>query len=221
MASITRATLRETIRFLGDFQNVRKFSDASLNTEIQRGFEKFWFLVDSVHKGWWDKEDTVTTVANQAYIALPSDCWRVHGVDVQQSASGDYITLRKVSPSQRNRYGNSTGMPIMYWPSSRGIEMRPVPDAAYTLRAVYTPTAPTLDDVTVREWYTGWEEYVIAYVKLELLRREKMPLGDVERELGAAEAAVRMSADDQNDQEPEYLNLREVDTLDIFDDGLY
>ncbi len=80
MAAINRATIRETIRFLGDFKNVRKFPDTDLNTEIQRKFDRFWAIVDEANEGWWDTEGNVNTVTGQAYIALPTDAKAVKGV---------------------------------------------------------------------------------------------------------------------------------------------
>ncbi len=217
MASVSRATIRETIRFLGDFKNVRRFANADLNTEIQRKFDRVWAIVDEANEGWWDTEGTVTTVASTAYRALPTTAKTVKGVDILDG--GEYKELAQVGLSARNRYGTSTGRPVAYRLSSRGLELYPTPNAVYTLRVTFTPKPDTLDESTEREWYEAWEEYIIAGVIVELKTREGMPLGDFLTRFDAAEKALRASTSRRRQQEPEYLVLREHGS-DPYDDGI-
>ena len=218
MAAISRATLRSTIRSRGDYTNVRRFPTDYLHNEIQNAFDDFWRIVNEAHQGWWDTEGAMVTVANQAYAALPSDAKVIKAID--RLDGGEYIEMPQVSLGERNRYGSSTGKPLAYRLSARGAEVYPTPDAVYTLRAIYTPKPSTLDENTAREWYDGWENYVIEKVLLELDSREKLPLTDRLTKLAAAEKALRASTNERRQQEPEYLRLREYDTLDIYDDGI-
>jgi len=219
MASIDRETLRGSIRFLGDFQNVRRFPDADLNREIQRKFDRFWSIVDDANEGWWDTEGTVTTVSGQAYIALPTDAKTVKAVDRLDGT--EHREMAQVGINARNRYGSTQGEPVAYRLSARGLELLPTPNAAYTLRVIYTPKPATLDENTAREWYEGWEEFIINAVIVELKAREGMPLGDFVGKLDMAEKALRASASKRKQQEPEYLVLRERDDIDPFNDGVY
>ena len=217
MTAISRATLRDTIRSRGDYTNVRRFPNSYLNTEIQTAFGHFHRIVNEAHEGWWDTEGTVTTVASQAYIALPTDAKVLKAVD--RLDGGEYEPLSQVGYSERNKY-NSTGKPLAYRTSSRGLELYPTPNAAYTLRVHYTPRAPTLDEDTEREWYDGWEDYVIEKVLLELDDREGKPLADRMRKLEAAEKALRASSSERRQAEPEYLHLREYIDTDPYGDGV-
>jgi hypothetical protein len=220
MASLDRATIRGTIRFLGDFQNVRKFPDADLNREIQRKFDRFWAIVDECNEGWWDTEGTVTTVGGQAYIALPADAKTVKGVDRLDGT--EYRPLAQVGISARNRYGSTRNDPVAYRLSARGLELLPTPNAAYTLRVIYTPKPATLDESTPREWYEGWEDFIINGVIFELKEREGMPgAGTFRAKMSDAEATLRASASRRRQAEPEYLVLREYDDLDPYSDGVY
>lgn len=207
MSAINRATLRATIRLRGDYTNVRRFPDTYLNTEIQTAFGKFYQLVADTHEGWWDIQGPLSTVAAQAYVAMPTDCWRAQALDILH---GDrYCEMPQIGLGDRNRYGASTARPVAYRTSSRGFELYPTPDAVYTLRINYTPKAPDLDESTTQEWYNGWEDFVIEAVLLELATREGMPLGDRVAKLKMAADIVTSGASERRSQEPEYLHLRE------------
>lgn len=217
MSAITLATLRDTVRFRGDYQNVRKFSDANLNIEIQQSFGEFYELVADTNEGFWDTSATVATTANTTYVALPTDAWRVQGVD--RLDGGDYVELQQVSVSERNRFGSSaTGEPSIYRLTARGIELLPTPDAIYTLRVLYTPLAPALTESQPREWYNGWEDYVVTATLLRLDQREQRPLADRLAILERAKQRIISGASKRKQQEPEYLNLRESTAFDMWDE---
>lgn len=218
MAAITRAKLRETIRTRGDYTNVRRFSNDYLNDEIQTAFGHFWRIVDEAHQGWWDTEDTVSTVSGTAYVALPTDAKVVKAVD--RLDGGEYVPLMQVGINDRNRFGAGTGKPVAYRLSARGVELYKTPGAVYTLRVMFSPKAPALTESGSREWYDGWEDFVIEKVLFELDSREGKPLNDRIVKLKAAEDALRASSSERRQQEPEYLALRELADTDPFIDGL-
>jgi len=218
MSAITRATLRQTIRTRGDYTNTRKFTNDYLNTEIQTAFGHFWRIVDEAHQGWWDTEGTVTTTAGTAYVALPSTAKIVKAID---RLDGDqYQPLPQVGINDRNRFGTGNGKPVAHRLSARGIELYKTPDAVYTLRLIFTPKPPTLLETLAREWYDGWEDYVIEKVLFELDSREGKPLNDRLVKLEAAEKALRAASSQRRQQEPEYLALRELGDLDPYIDGI-
>lgn len=210
MAAIDLATIRGRVRFLGDYQNVQKFPNADVDKEIQTAFGAFYELVDDAHEGWWDVATTGVTVSNQEYVALPADAWRVRGIDILDG--GDYRELAQVGISDRNRFGSATDMPDAYRLAARGAELYPTPNTAYTLRFTYAPKAPTLQEAQPREWYNGWEEYVIEATLLALDKREKRPLNDRLTALDIIAKRVKSGVAQRRSQEPEYIPLREGGT---------
>lgn len=218
MAALSRAKIRATIRTRGDYTNTRRFPNDYLNTEIQTAFGHFWRIVDEAHQGWWDTEDTVTTVANQAYVALPATAKVVKGID--RLDGGEYEPLAQVNLDARNRWGSGTGKPLAYRLSARGAELHKTPDQAYTLRVLFTPKPPMLTEDGEREWFDGWEDYIIEKVLFELDSRERLPMGDRITKLDNAEKALRASTNQRRQQEPEYLTLREYNDLDPYGDGI-
>ncbi len=218
MAELTLKTLRDTLRFRGDYQNIRKFPDAAVNVEIQCAFGDLWQLVADTHEGWWDTDGTVTTTIGVNYVALPKTAWRVLAVDL---LDGDaYVEIPQVGVDQRNRFGTGTGRPLAHRLTSRGIELMPPPDSAYTLRVTFTPMAPSLAESQPREWYNGWEDYVIEGALLALDKREGKPLSDRLASLEVTAKKITAGATERRSQEPEYIPLREFGDYDPFRDGL-
>lgn len=209
MSAIARSTLRDTIRKTGGYENVRKFTDAFLNTKIQSAFGKFWQLVAKHHKGYWDTDTTISTTAGTAFKALPTDCWTIRAIDMLDNGGKVARSLSAIGLDSRNKFGEDNGEPCAYRRTSRGIDIYPTPNAVYSLKVYYTPLAPTLDESTTREWYNGWEDYVIECVLLELDKREGRPIGERLAEIERIEKQVETGVEISNAQEPEYLVLRE------------
>ena len=219
MAAITLATLRDTVRFRGDYSNVRKFADADVNREIQSAFAEFYELVAETYEGYWDTSENVTTTASTAYVALPATAWRTQAVDRLEGS--EYVEMFQVGLSERNKFGSDTGKPLAYWLSARGINLLPTPDAVYTLRVSFTPIAPALAESQPREWFNSWENYVVNATLLRLDQREQRPLQERLAVLGLEKERIIAGASRRRAQEPEYLRLREFDDFDPFKDGLY
>lgn len=217
MATKTLAEIETIVRFRGDYQNKQKFSEAAVQAEIQSAFGKFYELVDDESEGWWDTDGTVTTVAAQAYIALPADCWRVKAVYMLRD--GQLTRLQKLSSGKRDRFSTDTGEPTAYRLTARGVDLYPTPDTAYTLSLTYAPIAPTLSGA--REWYNGWEDFVIAETLLALDTRERKPLGDRVKSRDDAAARIVAAASKRDSNGPEILNLHEGGCGDLWDDQVY
>lgn len=226
MTAFNRAELRTMVRDSGDYQNVRRFSNDFLNTILQRGFGRFWEMIAKTHQGWWDTEGTVPTVANQAYVSLASitvpggteKVWRVQGIDLLDGS--EYTPLSQIGINDRHRYGSGTGRPSAYRTSARGADLYQTPDAVYTLRVLFTPTTPALSDSESREWFNGWEEFMIEWAKYEIAKRERMPLKGYLDAVTDCFNRITSGAGERRQQEPEYLKLYELDTLDICEDGI-
>lgn len=201
--------LEHQVRFRGDYKNVRQFPTVDVKREIQLAFGSFYQIVADTHQGWWDTQAEFPCVAQQAFIAPPKalGVWRVQGLDILEGTEWREVT--QVPTSYRNTFTNTYDQPTGYRTSARGLELYPPPNSAYQLRLLYTPKAPELKDSEPREWFNGWEDYVIEKALWALDKRERKPLGDREKALAEAEAVLRSGAGQRRQQEPEYLNLRE------------
>jgi hypothetical protein len=208
MAAISLATLRLRVQQLGNYENSARFTTAFLNDQINAALVELYELMSSTHEGYFDTTATVTTIAATDAVSLPSNFWRLRGVDMLQS-TGLYSELRQVAIGERNRYAAS-GCPSGYRTAAGGtrgqLVLYPTPDAVYTLRLVYEPTCPLLvaDGDTVED-YNGLADYVVTGALLRCDRREQRPLAEREAELERIKRRVVSSATERRAAEPEHL----------------
>lgn len=203
--TVTLDGLISEVRTRGDYLSSLTFTDAWITKEIQAAWAELYELIAETHEGWWDKKTTLTTVAQQDYIGLPSDCWRVQGVDILDS--GQYRAMRQIGLTERNRYTQTPDQPYTFRLSVRGLELYPIPDGVYTLRLQYTPVVTTMDNSGIQLY--GWEEYIIVGALLRLDQREERPLGERLTELERQKQRIIVAASKRKSAEPEYLPLRE------------
>lgn len=208
---VTLTGLIDIVRTRGDYLSSLTFTPAYLTKEIQAAWRELYELIADTHQGWWDKNGTITTVALQAYLALPSDCWRVQAVDVL--VGSEYRSLRQVGFKDRNRYGATTAQPDAYRLSVRGLELFATPNAAYTLRVHYTPIVTTFDDSGIQLF--GWEEYIVESALLRLAERSEKPIQEHWTRLydpeNGLKAQITRAANERRAQGPEYLRLYDGD----------
>lgn len=143
MASKTAAQIEAQIRFRGDFRNTQRFPAADIQREIQASWTELYELVADVNEGYFDTTASATTAVGVAFVATPADGWRIRAVDLILT-DGSVVELDRVGIEDRNRFSPLTGMPVAFRLTARGIDLYPTPDAAYTLRVTYTPSAPSL-----------------------------------------------------------------------------
>lgn len=210
----TLAELNAIVRFRGDFRNSIRFPDVNVNSEIQAAFGEFYELVADVNEGYWDTTGTALTTASTAFVALPADAWRVRAID--RFETPDYIELVQIGISDRNWFSATTDKPRAYRLTARGIDLYPTPDAIYTLRVTYTPTAPVLS--VAREYYNGWEEYVIYGALIRLAENEERDTSEWQNRVDRQAARIKGAASGRRQQEPERIPLCEGWDSDMADE---
>jgi len=200
------ADIMATVRFRGDFRNTVRFPDANVTTEIQAAWTELYELIADTNEGYWDVDATVITTASQPYVLLPVDAWRIHGLDRLDGT--EWIPMHPIGASARAKFSTQAGQPIAYRLTARGADLFETPDSAYTLRVTYTPIAPVLG--SGREFYNGWEEYVIygALIRLALNEQSERVSG-WQQQLDFQRARITRGASQRKAQEPDYLPLRD------------
>lgn len=209
MASITLSTVRTAIRERGDFPLGKKFSNDFVDREAQAAWTALHRVVEEVHEGWFDKEAQASTVANQAYVPLAgalADVRRVKGIDLLDD--GEWRPLNRLAIGARHRYGRAADEPDAYRLTERGIDLFPTPNAVYTLRVTYARKVVPLSAVAV-EVDEEWQDFVIWKAIIAIAASQERATGEYEREMARAELAIRGGASGRDQQEPEYLVLRE------------
>ncbi|MGN6107234.1 MAG: phage adaptor protein [Kofleriaceae bacterium] len=207
MTAVSLSSVREVVRFRGDYPRSSKFSDKHVNAEIQKAWSELHELIEDQNEGYWDRANTVQTVAAQSFVSPPSDCWRIKGVDLLDG--GRYRELRQVGIGDRNRFGPHEGKPEAFNLSEHGVDLYPTPNAVYTLRITYARLCVPLDESAAVDVPNDWDDYVVWATLLRLHGTEERPLGDTSAMLESAKQRIIRGASKRKQQEPEYLQLRE------------
>lgn len=219
MATVTLATMRETVRFRGTYENSVKFTPAHIDAEINASWAELYEVIADANEGYFDTTGTLATVANQQHVDLPADFWRLRGVDLL--TGGRYYELRQVGIAERNSFQEASSLPVAYRTASGGARGRllfyPTPSSAETIRVVYTPTyTPLSADGDTVEGYNDWTDYIICGALLRLDQREEKPLGERQQELARIRDRIVRGISQRRAAEPQYLRLNgyELDDLD-------
>lgn len=207
MATKTLSEVRAAVRFRGDFRNTVRFPDADVDREIQAAHSEWYELVCEANAGFFDTTSTVSTVANQEYVALPANTWVVRGVDRRDGS--EWEALSQISIADRNRYSSTTGEPIAFRLTARGADLYPTPNTVYTLRFTYTPVVSSLGDVTPVDFLNSWEEYVIYATLLRLAENEERGRNDWQERVDRQAMRIKSAAGARRSSEPEYVPLRD------------
>jgi hypothetical protein len=206
MALITLTTVRGIVRKRGDFQRSKVYTDDYLDDEIQAAWSACHRVVEEVHEGFFDREGTVSTVASRAWVALPTDCRKVKGIDLLDGT--EYRELRQLPIGARHQYGQATDEPDAYRLTERGVDLFPTPNAVYTLRVTYGRKVMPLSGAGV-EVDEEWQDFVVWKAIVAIATSQERSTGEYERQMDRAEMAIRSGASGRRQQEPEYLILRE------------
>jgi hypothetical protein len=103
---------------------------------------------------------TFTTDGTNQFFALPTDFFKLLGVDVQvMSGNNSWVSLKAFAFQDRNRYSAFNSQ---------------IPMAGQTVRVFYVPraTVPTADVDTI-DGVNGWEEFIIIDACIKALAKEE------------------------------------------------
>jgi hypothetical protein len=204
MTIFTLATLRTRCRSVGDYENSRKITDAFLNEQINDAIGEYSDLLDERWEGYRDTTGSIVTTAGVATVALPANFLKARAVDLL--SSGRYCALRKLQIRSSYGYDSQRGRPHGYMQVGVNLELFPTPDAVYTIRLRYVPTAPVLvADVDSIDVPNGWEGFVVHTALLKIDEKEERPLQDRLAVIDRYRARIVAAASDRNVAEPEYI----------------
>lgn len=178
--SITLLQLRTQARQRADMENSEFVSDSELNNYINASIAELHdILIQSYGSDYYVKSSTFNTAAGTASYALPSDFYKLQGVEAKVSGNS-YITLKKFNFNERNRYEtaivwNLAGIPLArYRIIGSNMQFSPTPDQIVEIKLWYTPVATklsadgdTLDDVN------QFAEYVITDAAIKMMQKEE------------------------------------------------
>lgn len=191
MPSVSLSTLRATCRVRCDMRVGGIFRDQDFNSAINAGIQE---LYDLQNRAWGENyfltSSAMGLIANQSLYTLPSDFYKLVGVDWQQSAGSPPVTMTSYEFNERNRYRgsnassfstNGTNMKYCIYGQagallgSASLNFMPHPQSSTNQVTVwYVPQPQSLVNETDQyNFQAGWEEFVIAATCIKALAAEE------------------------------------------------
>ena len=179
MISVTVADLISGARLRADMQDTGWLTDTNGVDLVRSAWEQLYVAVASTEWGAhrWTTSSTGTTVAGTDSYALPSDVWRIEGVDLRYN--NVWRKLRRRAWHERNDWaGGVSGIdfaaPIVYDIVAGQLVFSPVPASAIDYKVWYTPDPTTITDTsTTLSLEPAWRQWIELHVGAASLRREE------------------------------------------------
>lgn len=207
--TVTGTELISRIRFSGDYDNSRIYTDARLLTELNRAIGELWVLLTQC----WDDRYTTRAVlsisADAESVALPARFWKLRKVTEWTAASsteGNIIRRAEMEIWHDLRATGSHGSPRRYLVMGDDIHIKPVLSSASDIRVWYIPAALEMASASETiDGYSGYEELLVQLVLYRLDLREGKPTGDRFNEIARLKADIKTAASARDANEPVYL----------------
>lgn len=197
MAAVTLATLRTRVRERADMPTAGFIADSStsldafINEGAQRLHER---LIDSLGEEYVSSTSTITTASGTSDYAVPSDFFRLYGVDL--TIHGKVRTLKPFGRNERNYFRNATnnanwlGTP-RYSLVGGNVRLYPIPQGVYSGSILYAPTITVLSSTSdTVNFPNGLERMVVLYAAIQCLIKEESDYRPLQRLLDQEEAAL-------------------------------
>jgi len=211
---MTLLQLRTAAQQRADMVNSEFVSDSEWNSYINQSYyELYDLLVQKYGNDYYvaDPHTFTTDGVNDSY-ALPSDFYKLLGVDLQLGISQDsWVTLKPFNFAERNRYAvpnlqSFYGLTNMRY-RLRGmlkLWLTPFPAGGQNLRLWYVPRLTELsDDTSEADGVSGWTEYIICDAAMKALQKEESDVSVLMAEKQALIARIEAAAENRDPGSPQ------------------
>lgn len=181
--TMTLAELRTATRQRADMVNSNFVSDTELNSYINQSiFELYDLLIQKYGNDYFvANPHTITTDGTSDSYSLPTDFYKLLGIDLALSNSNDsYVTIKPFNFAERNRYAAPNFQSfygitnLRYRLRGNKVWFTPIAEANQTIRVWYIPTFVTLSsDSSTFDGISGWTEYVIIDAAIKCMQKEE------------------------------------------------
>lgn len=183
----TLLQLRDRAKQESDNVNSTFISDPEWNNLINSSYlELYGLIVQAFGNDYFTQSPTsgflITTDGINDHFALPTDMFKLLGVDLRLASPGQWVSLKPFTFAERNRLNITNSL---------------IPMAGQVLRLLYVPRATTLTaDADSIDGVNGWEEYIVIDAAMKALTKEE---SDVSVFMARKQAIIeRLNAEVEN-----------------------
>jgi hypothetical protein len=182
----TLAQLRTRSLQRADHENDNFIPPAEANDMVNQSLTALYDLLVRSSKDYYVSPTpfTITILTSVDSYALPTDFYKLRGVDLQLTGGGgaNWVTVRPFNFNERNRYNyqpvpwNTLGVSqVRYHLTGSLIKFIPFPtNQAGIIRVWYIPACPLLvADSDTYDGVNGWDEWVVADVARKIKVKEE------------------------------------------------
>lgn len=190
MATMTLTELKDAARQRADMVGNTFIAENELRSYINQSLgELHGLIVQAFGEDYFVTETDLSFAAGATTASLPSDFFKVRGVDVllAQGTPNRYATLRQYNYNTRNQWtapgATELGVASGWWSNLRYrvqqgvLELRPPPNNAVTIRLSYIPQFVELssdsDSTQTNDSLNGWLEYVIVDAAIKMRDKQE------------------------------------------------
>lgn len=216
MAAVSLTKLMTRARNRADKLNDPHVGDDELVDYINEGAKRLHELVVGAYgEDYVKKESAFTTVSGQRDYPLPSDFFKLTGVDL--TVSNKAIPLKRFMEPERDAYRNVSTVSWLSVPryklEGNNLRLYPAPSIATPGTIIYIPllqvlvggvgstyvneftTANTADTI---DFPNGWEKFVTLYAAIEMLDKEESQTKRYQEKLDKWEAELVAMAENRD-----------------------
>lgn len=228
MAAVTLTQLRARVRELADMVGSTFVTDSadSLDLWINEGAQKLHDLyVQAYGEDYLEKSATLTTVANQTDYALPSDFYKLLGIELP--VSGVQRSLLPYKRAERNAYTGQltySQQALPRYKLSKGVvRLLPAPGSVLVGKFWYSPLLQVtkadtsvinllVDATDTINFENGAERYVIMYAARKAKLKQEDDVSALTADLEKEEKALQVLIEERNAADPKSaVDLEAVD----------
>ncbi len=218
MAAITLTQLRAKARERADMTGSLFITDTadSLDQWINEGAQKLHDLyVQAYGEDYVEKSSTLTTVAGTTDYTLPTDFYKLLGVELP--INGKMRSLKLYNRAERNGISDQVSalsmLSLPRYKLSKGvIRLLPAPRSVLVGKFWYAPLLQVTNGVTVTnllvaasdtiDFPNGAERYIIKYAARIAMSKQEDDVRDITAELDKEEAQLQVLIEERNAAEP-------------------
>lgn len=203
--SITLLELRTQARQMADMVDNEFVSDAELNNYVNFAISELHdILIQSYGSDYFLNSFEGTTVSGQVDYPLPSDFYKLMGVDIKLGAQS-WFTIDPFNFNERNKYeefGSWTvdGISnIRYRVMGNNIKLTPTPDSATPYRLWYVPVATKLvADTDVYDDINQFSDFVIITAAMKMVAKEESDTSVLMSERNRIEEKIKQASQNRD-----------------------
>jgi hypothetical protein len=178
--NVTLGQLRTWARQRANQEQGQFISDSEANGYVNLAAAELYDLLIAAYPDYFSKTSDISIIAGTEAYSLPSDFYKLLGVDYLLDTQGNAVSLKPYQIAERNRFMFAPSFQafglnyLRYHIQAQGMNFKPTPAASGTVRLIYIPAFSDLSsDSDTFDTVDAWHEYIILDAAIKMLLKEE------------------------------------------------